>query len=92
MITELKPCPFCGNSALTRSVDGGCLPLFMDLEKQQEIMSKTPYTISCSLSCDECGARIEGYAATDNLNNGYIFDKAIEDCYQKWNRRTKNDL
>lgn len=82
MNIELKPCPFCGGEALTRSVDGGCLPSFMDLEKQREIRQKTPYVTTCTLSCDECGA-------TDDLNNDDLYNKAVEDCYRKWNRRVK---
>ena len=91
MITKLKPCPFCGSEALTRSVDQGCLPSFMDIEKQDEIMSRTPYVSTCSLSCDECGATVQGYATTDKLKIAVLdtdlFDKAVEDCYRKWNRR-----
>ena len=85
-IVELKPCPFCGSKKLARSVDGGILPSFIDVDKQYEIFEKTPYVTSCELSCELCGAQVEGYAASDNLHDD-LYEKAIKNCYEKWNRR-----
>ena len=87
MTYELKPCPFCGGNNLTRSVDGGILPGFVIKEddSQMDIWEKTPYATTCSLSCDDCGAMIEGYAASANSDD--LYTKAIENCYEKWNRR-----
>lgn len=88
--TELKSCPFCGGHALHISVDGGCLPSItyrnMGRDKREEIWTKTPYVTSCSLYCDECGAMVEGYAASADPNDD-LYNKAIENCYEKWNRR-----
>lgn len=89
MIIEVKPCPFCGGNSLTRSVNGGILPMFMDNDKIDEIWGKTPYVTTCELSCDDCGAMIEGYAASDNSEDD-LYSKAIKNCYEKWNRRTDN--
>lgn len=87
MITKiLAPCPFCGNNDLTGCVDGGCLPSFIGPEKQEEIRSVTPYVTTCSLECNECGARIEGYAGSNDIYDD-IYHKAINDCIRKWNRR-----
>ena len=91
MITQtLKPCPFCGNNDFTGSVDGGCLPSFIAPEKQKEILTKTRYVTTCSIACNECGARIEGYAGSNDLYND-IYHEAINECYRKWNRRIKHD-
>lgn len=84
---NLKRCPFCGGKKLSRSVDGGCLPSFIDME-QIDIWEKTPYVTTCSLSCDNCGAMIEGYAASANPNDD-LYTKAIQNCYEKWNRRAE---
>lgn len=88
-IIELKPCPFCGGNKLVRSVDGGCLPSFIERDHftTEEILLKTPYVTSCQLMCESCGASVEGYATSDNLNDD-IYNKAVDDCYKKWNRRT----
>jgi hypothetical protein len=88
MMEELKPCPFCGGNKLTRSVDGGILPTFMTNDKQMDIWEKTPYVTTCSLSCDDCSAMIEGYAASANSDDD-LYTKAIENCYEKWNRRAE---
>lgn len=83
---ELKPCPFCGCDKLTMSVNGGVLPTIMDEDKRNEIWEKTPYVNTCELSCNDCGAMIEGYAASNNLEDD-TYDKAIDNCVEKWNRR-----
>lgn len=83
----LKPCPFCGSEDLTRCVGGGYLPSFIDPEKENEILSKTPYAITCTLECDDCGARVEGYAASDKALDSTLYDRAINNCFKKWNRR-----
>ena len=88
---ELKPCPFCGGKELVRSVNGGVLPAFMDVDKQYEIFEKTPYVTSCELSCELCGAQVEGYAASNNLHDD-LYEKAIKDCYEKWNRRANDGM
>ena len=87
---KLKPCPFCGGKALVRSVDGGILPSYIGEEETIEILDTTPYVVSCVLYCDSCGARVEGYAASSDLNDVSLYDNAIDDCYRKWNRR-END-
>ena len=84
--TVLKECPFCGGNKLSRSVDGGVLPSFMEEDTQMDILEKAPYVTTCSLSCDDCGAMIEGFAASENSNDD-LYTKAIENCYEKWNRR-----
>lgn len=86
--TVLKECPFCGGNRLSRSVDGGCLPSFMDENQLTDVWRKTPYVTTCSLYCDDCGATMEGYAASENSNDD-LYTKAIENCYEKWNRRTQ---
>lgn len=87
---ELRPCPFCGGKKLARSVDGGILPSYIDLDEQFEIFEKTPYVVSCVLQCELCGARMEGYAASNNLPDD-LSAKAIENCYEKWNRRAEEE-
>lgn len=85
-MNELKPCPFCGGNKLTRSVNGGILPTIMDEDKRNKIWERTPFVTTCELYCDNCGAMIEGYAASDNPNDD-TYTKAVENCYEKWNRR-----
>lgn len=84
----MKNCPFCGGNNLSRSVDGGCLPIFLNEDQQTYIRENTPYTVCCSLSCDNCGAMIEDYAASSSPDE-YLYIAAIENCYKKWNRRSK---
>lgn len=90
MNIDIKPCPFCGGDELIRSVDGGILPSYIDIDKEVEILKKTPYVSTCALRCKSCGAEVEGYAASNNWNDD-LCNKAIDDCYKKWNRRTDND-
>ena len=82
----VKVCPFCGSEDLTGCVDGGCLPSFISKEKQNEILSETPYVTTCSIECNECGARIEGYAASNDIDFD-VYHGALIDCLRKWNRR-----
>lgn len=84
--TELKPCPFCGCNKLTMSVNGGILPAIMDEDERNDIWENTPLVTTCELYCNNCGAMIEGYAASNNSEDD-IYDKAIENCVEKWNRR-----
>jgi hypothetical protein len=37
------------------------------------------------LSCESCGARVEGYSASNSLDD--LCEMAIKNCYEKWNRR-----
>ena len=84
---EIKPCPFCGCKEITRCVDGGCLPSFIDPETQKQIIEETPYYVTCSAECNNCGARIEAYAKGVSIHD--LYTKAIENCYRKWNRRIR---
>lgn len=86
MSEGLKKCPFCGGDELIRSVDGGVWPSCIDIDKQIEMLEKTPYVTTCSLRCESCGAEVEGYAASSNLDDD-LYNKSIDDCYKKWNRR-----
>lgn len=83
---ELKPCPFCGGERLAGSINGGILPSFIGADKQCEIMEKTPYVATCELYCESCGAKIEGWAASISKYDD-LSEKAIKNCYEKWNRR-----
>lgn len=87
-MTDLRECPFCGGEGLVMSVNGGVLPSFMDMDKQCEIMEKTHYVVTCEVSCDSCGAKIEGWAASISKYDD-LSEKAIKNCYEKWNRRAK---
>lgn len=86
---KLKPCPFCGGDDLIRSVDGGILPSYLSLDEEMDIYEKTPNVIKCMLKCCICGAQVEGYAASNKCVNG-LYEKAVENCYTKWNRRAKD--
>ena len=83
---DLRNCPFCGSDRLVRSVNGGVLPSYMGPDEQLEIFEKTPYVVTCELSCELCGARVEGYSASDIFRNDTC-EKAIKNCYEKWNKR-----
>lgn len=87
---KLKPCPFCGGNDFERSVDGGILPSYISEDEMFTVLDKTPYVVSCMVRCESCGAQMEGYAASDNTNEN-LYDKAICDCYRKWNRRAKDE-
>ena len=86
MMQELKPCPFCGSSNLARSVDGGILPDFIDSARFD--YREKPYYITCTLTCDDCGAMLQGYTATSK-HEDCDPDDAIEDAYSKWNTRAE---
>ena len=86
MTQELKPCPFCGSSNLARSVDGGILPDFIDSARFD--YREKPYYITCTLTCDDCGAMLQGYTATGK-HEDCDPDDAIDDAYNKWNTRAE---
>ena len=86
-MSELKPCPFCGCEAFTRSVDGGVLPWIV--EERGGIPEK--YYTTCTLWCDTCGAQIEGYASSDITTDG-LYERAIDNCYNAWNTRAEQPL
>ncbi len=86
---KLKSCPFCGGDRLVRSVNGGMLPSYIDQDQAMDIYENTPNVITCMLQCSICGAQVEGYAASNKCIDD-LYEKAIENCYTKWNRRAND--
>ena len=82
---DLKPCPFCGGTALTRSVNGGCLPPFLTKEIGESIYVNFKYYMTVYLYCDHCGATITGCAFSNNSPD--LYDEAVKTTYKKWNNR-----
>ncbi len=76
-MTKLLPCPFCGGENLIQSVNGGWVP------RHVEIYEK--YCTVCEIYCEDCGASIEGWAASDILSN--LYDIAVNEAILAWNKR-----
>lgn len=86
-VDKLLPCPFCGGESLTVSVDGGIMPDFLSIDEKVKIATEKKYVTTCTVTCDSCGATVQGYHAAkedDNLINA----RATIDCFKKWNRRS----
>lgn len=83
---ELLPCPFCYGDSLTVSVDGGIMPSFLSIEEKVKIATEKRYVTTCTVTCDSCGASVQGYYAASEEND-LINASAVLDCFKKWNRR-----
>lgn len=86
-VDKLLPCPFCGGESLTISVDGGITPTYLDFDTQEKIWAKNKYVATCTVICDSCGASVQGYHASNEVDD-LISALATIDCFKKWNRRS----
>ena len=71
---------------MTISIDGGIAPDYLDFDTQAQIWSENKYVTTCTITCDSCGATMQGYEARKE-SSSLISAYAMLDCFDKWNRR-----
>ena len=86
-VDKLLSCPFCDGESLTVSVDDGITPDFLSIDEKVKIATEKKYVTTCTVTCDSCGASMQGYHAARE-DNDLINALAAIDCFKKWNRRS----
>ena len=87
---DFGPCPFCGSIDFALSYDGGVLPDYISNIEEKDIISATPYVMTATIRCLDCGCQMQSYAATDNgLDVERLYMFASNSLRDKWNHRNK---